>query len=450
MDMQGKKVLVAGLARSGIAAARLLCGRGAKVVLYDQKTDMPKVREALADLPLEWHLGEDPLALALACDLVVISPGIPSESAWIVQAREKGKTVIGELELGFDLALGTTVAITGTNGKTTTTSLVGEMFANAGKLTHIVGNIGNPITSVVEDTHAEDVLVVEVSSFQLETIETFRPAVSAVLNITEDHLNRHGTMEEYIRLKERIFENQRAGDCLVLNWDDPTVKAMAGRAQCDVLYFSTKEIPPAGAWVQDGQIFIGSKKDSKALCRVDEVGIPGPHNLQNAACAAAIAMVSKIPPVVVRHTLRTFAGVEHRLEFVRELEGVRYVNDSKGTNVDSSVKAVETMNSPTVLIAGGYDKHTDFVPFAAAIVRGMIERVVLIGETADQIEAALKTCGYAATLRAHTMKEAVETARAACAEGSNVLLSPACASFDMYEDYEARGRDFKAIVMDLA
>ncbi len=451
MDFQDKRVLIAGLARSGLAAARLLCGHGAKVLLYDQKMEMPAAQEAMNDLPVEWHLGDEPLALALSCDLTVLSPGIPVQSAWIVDAKARGKEIIGEMELGYLMSRGTLIAITGTNGKTTTTSLVGELFKNAGKLTHVVGNIGNPITSVADDTHPDDVIVVEVSSFQLETIESFRPTVSAVLNITEDHLNRHGTMQEYIRLKARIFENQRAGDFVVLNWDDATVRAMAKQAVCKAIFFSAKEIPPIGAWVEDGKIFYGSRGDDnvRALCDVTDVRIPGAHNLQNALCASAIAMALNVPPPVVRHTLRTFAGVEHRIETVRELSGVKYINDSKGTNVDSSVKAVEAMDRPTVLIAGGYDKHTDFSPFAAAIAAGKIQRVVLLGETADQIEAALLKCGYEAVLRAHTMKEAVESARAEAVEGGAVLLSPACASFDMYEDYEARGRDFKRIVAEL-
>lgn len=452
MDIRDKKVMVAGLARSGVSSAQLLCERGAKVSLYDMKTDLPTVRGALAGLPVSWHLGEDPQALALDSDLVVISPGIPVQSPWIEAAQKAGVGVIGELELGYLLSQGTMVAITGTNGKTTTTALTGEIFRNAGRLAYVVGNIGTPITGAAAISKPEDMMIVEVSSFQLETIERFRPVVSAVLNISEDHLNRHGTMDEYIRLKKRIFENQRSGDYVVLNWDDPITRAMAGDALCTPVYFSLTEQPPLGTWVQDGQICFGNMAEGtqRNICFTQDVAIPGSHNLQNALAAAAIAMVLDIPAPVIRQTLRSFAGVEHRIEFVREVGGVRYINDSKGTNTDASIKAVQAMTAPTVLIAGGYDKATDFTPFAQAIVSGTISHVVLIGDTAPQIQMALQKLGYESMHLAHTMEEAVLLSAQLAQEGGNVLLSPACASFGMFEDYEHRGRVFKEIVQGLS
>ncbi len=455
MAVTGKKIMVLGMARSGVAAAQLLAGLGARVRVSDLKT-----KEQLADAvrPLEtcanieWRLGEKAEDLLAGEDELVISPGVPIDSPAVLKARELKVPVIGELELGFLTGKGTLIAITGTNGKTTTTTLVGEIFKNAGRQTYVVGNIGFPYTAISGQTRLDDVTVCEVSSFQLESIDAFHPAISAILNITEDHLNRHYTMENYVAMKARVFENQTGDDTVVLNYDDPTLREMAAKAKCRVMWFSRKATPPRGAFVADGQIVFGTPQEHRALCPAEEVYIPGPHNLENALAAAAIALAAGVPAPIVRHTLRTFKGVEHRIEFVRELDGVRFINDSKGTNADSTIKAVETMNRPTVLILGGSDKHVDFTGMCQVIRESpYIRNIILIGQTAPQLEDTLKKVGYTAYEQAgRDFRAAIERAFALAEEGGNVLLSPACASFDMFSDFEQRGEIFKDIVNSLS
>ena len=448
--MKGKKVLVLGMARSGIAAAKLLLLRGATVYVCDRKTEA-EFNGALDELKASGALlclGEQhPEALLDGMDALVISPGIKVDHAAVVRAKQLGIEVMGEVEYAYREATGLLMAITGTNGKTTTTTLLGEIFKNAGRRTFVVGNIGTPYSGAVPEMKPGDVTVCEISSFMMETSVRFHPAVCAVLNITEDHLNRHGTMEKYISLKERIFENCVGDDCVVLNWNDPVTRDMANRVRCRVAWFSSRDEVPYGAFVQNGTIVFGTPQDNKTVCAVDEVFIPGEHNLQNALAATAMAMTAGIPAPVIRHTLRTFKGVEHRIEFVRELDGVRFYNDSKGTNSDSTIQAVRTMNRPTVLILGGDDKHADFTELCQEITRRPISRIVLIGKTAKQFEETLEKVGYHEWTHAgFDFKKAVHTAFALANSGGNVLLSPACASFDMFDDYEQRGRIFKDIV----
>ena len=452
MQYADKKVLVVGMARSGVAAAQLLCKAGAYVIVNDNKT-REELGDALAPLealPIEWKLGM-PTAEALAgAQVLVISPGIPDTAPFVKQAREAGIPVLGELELAYQLAPGEMVAVTGTNGKTTTVSLLGEIFRNAGRVAHVVGNIGYPYSQAAIDARDEDVFVCEVSSFQMETADTFHPKVAALLNITEDHLNRHGTMEVYTAMKMRMFRNQTAEDVAVFNADDPALEPLISHVNSQVMLFSRKREVESGAFVRDGQVMLRWKGQEKPVCGVEEIRIPGPHNLENALAAACVAFAMDVPAPVIRHSLRTFKGVEHRIEFVRELEGVRYINDSKGTNVDSTIKAVQTMQRPTAIILGGYDKHCDFTPLAREMLASpMIREAVLIGATADQIESTLRREGFAAIHRADTLKDAIDRCRALAADGWNVLLSPACASFDMFSDYEARGRIFKELVNEL-
>ncbi len=448
--MKGKKVLVFGMARSGIAAARLLLLRGAEVYVCDAKREAD-FEGALDDLKAAGAvlcLGEQhPETLLEGMDALVISPGIPVDHPAVVRAREMGVEVMGEVEYAYREATGLLLAITGTNGKTTTTALLGEIFKNAGRRTFVVGNIGTPYSGAVPEMKPGDVTVCEISSFMMETSSEFHPAICAVLNISEDHLNRHGTMEKYIALKERIFENSVGDDWVVLNWDDPITRDMANRAHCRVAWFSSRNPVPFGAFVRDGNIVYGAADSYKPVCAAEELYIPGEHNLKNALAATAMAMAAGVPAPVIRHTLRTFKGVEHRIEFVRELDGVRFINDSKGTNVDSTIQAVRAMNRPTVLILGGYDKHTDFTPLCEEILKCPIARIVLIGDTAKQLEQTLEKVGYHAWTHAgYDFKRAVETAFEQANPGGNVLLSPSCASFDMFKDYEARGRIFKDIV----
>ena len=453
MNYENKRVLVVGMARSGIAAAQLLRANGAVVTVNDTKTEeeLGSALDVLDGLQLERKFGCAAEELLEGKDILVISPGIPVTADFVVRAREMGICVTGELELASQLSRGTLVAVTGTNGKTTTVSLLGEIFRNAGKVTHVVGNIGYPFSLAALVSRKEDVLVCEVSSFQMETADSFHPHVALLTNITEDHLNRHGTMEVYTEMKMRMFRRQTAEDFAVFNADDPGLHGLSRQVRSQVLKFSRKKEVRDGAFVRDGMIVFRFGGEEKTVCRTEEVRIPGPHNLENALGAVCCAAVLNIPIPVIRHSLRTFRGVEHRIESVRVLDGVEYFNDSKGTNVDSTLKAVETMTKPTVLILGGYDKHACFDPLSRLIMekQDIIRETVLIGETAPQIEESLQRAGYDHILRAGTLKEAVELCRQVAGDGWNVLLSPACASFDMFRDYEERGRVFKKIVLGL-
>ena len=452
MNFEGKKVLVCGMARSGVSAAQCLYELGARVTISDSKAE-EKLAEALQPLEgmdISRCLGDQAQpADRESYDLAVTSPGIPMQAPILRAVQAAGVPLIGELELGAQVSRAPLYAVTGTNGKTTTTTLIGEIFRNLGKTTYVVGNIGYPFTACALRCGEEDVAVAEVSSFQLETISTFHPHIAVMCNITEDHLNRHGTMEEYIRVKERIFENMGQGDYAVLNLDDPIVRGMAERIPCAPAFFSRRQEVETGAYLEGEEVVFSLNGHKKRVLRADEIRIPGEHNLENALAATALAMLAGVPAPVVRHTLKTFPGVEHRIETVRTVEGVTYINDSKGTNVDASIRAVRAMKVPTVLLAGGYDKHTDFLPLAREILASKIHTVVVLGDTAEQIERALRAVGFESILHAKTFEEAVLLARSCAREGENVLLSPACASFDMFQDYEERGRVFKEIVSRL-
>lgn len=452
MNFEGKKVLVCGMARSGVSAAQCLYELGARVTISDSKAE-EKLAEALQPLEgmdIRRCLGDQAQPADLeSYDLAVTSPGIPMQAPILRAVQAAGVPLIGELELGAQVSRAPLYAVTGTNGKTTTTTLIGEIFRNLGKTTYVVGNIGYPFTACALRCGEEDVAVAEVSSFQLETITTFHPHIAVMCNITEDHLNRHGTMEEYIRVKERIFENMGQGDYAVLNLDDPIVRGMAERIPCAPAFFSRRQEVETGAYLEGEEVVFSLNGHKKRVLRADEIRIPGEHNLENALAATALTMLAGVPAPVVRHTLKTFPGVEHRIETVRTVEGVTYINDSKGTNVDASIRAVRAMKVPTVLLAGGYDKHTDFLPLAREILASKIHTVVVLGDTAEQIERALRAVGFESILHAKTFAEAVLLARSCAREGENVLLSPACASFDMFQDYEERGRVFKEIVSRL-
>ena len=453
MDYENRKVLVVGMARSGIAAAQLLRANGALVTINDSKseTELGEALEVLKGLKLEWRLGCPAEPLLEGQEVLVISPGISINAPFVQKAREMGIYVTGELEVAWQLSQGTLVAVTGTNGKTTTVSLLGEIFRNAGKVTHVVGNIGYPYSLAALVSKKEDICVCEVSSFQMETADTFHPHVGLLTNLTEDHLNRHGTMEVYAEMKMRMFARQTAEDYAVFNADDPALQGLARQVHSRVLKFSRKREVREGAFVRNDEIIVRLNGEEKPVCRTDEVRIPGPHNLENALGAVCCAAVMQIPIPVIRHSLRTFRGVEHRIESVRVLDGVEYFNDSKGTNVDSTLKAVETMTRPTVLILGGYDKKVSFDALSREIQerRDTIRETVLIGQTAPQIEESLRRAGYDHILHAETLREAVLTCRQIAEDGWNVLLSPACASFDMFKDYEERGRVFKNVVREL-
>lgn len=437
------------MARSGIAAAKLLLLRGSEVYISDSKkeADFNGALDDLKSSGAHLCLGEaHPEKLLDGMDALIVSPGIPVDHPAIIRAHALGMEVMGEVEYAYRESMGLLLAVTGTNGKTTTVALLGEIFKNAGRRTFVVGNIGTPYSGAVPGMKPGDVTVCEISSFMMETSKEFHPAISAVLNISEDHLNRHGTMKKYIALKERIFENSNENDYVVLNYDDPITKDMANRARCKVLWFSSRNPVPCGAFVMDGMIVYGTPSANKMICATNEISIPGEHNLKNALAATAMAMAAGIPAPVIRHALRNFKGVEHRIEFVRELDGVRFINDSKGTNVDSTIQAVRAMDRPTVLIIGGYDKQSDFTPLCEAIMECPISHIVLIGATAKQFEETLEKVGYHHWEHAgYEFEKAVRRAFELADAGGNVLLSPSCASFDMFSDYEVRGRVFKDI-----
>ena len=444
-SLKNKRVLVVGMARSGLAAAKLLCQLGATPVLSDNKKEIEGIDELTA-IGCESRLGEPAEALVEGCDAVIVSPAVWYNAPVILKAQQLGVPVMSELDFGFLHCAGSKYAVSGTNGKTTTVTLVAEMLKNAGRNAFTAGNIGIPVSQVAMEARPGDDIVIEVSSFQMEMTREFHPRGAILTNLTPDHLNRHGSMEVYGALKARMVAKMDANDFFVYNADDPFCVKTAEGCKARKVPFSRTQKLKSGAYVQDGQVIVGGK----ALCAAEEIRIPGPHNLENALAAACVAFAMDVPAPVIRHSLRTFKGVEHRIEFVRELEGVRYINDSKGTNVDSTIKAVQTMQRPTAIILGGYDKHCDFTPLAREMLASsMIREAVLIGATADQIENTLRREGFVAIHRADTLKDAIDRCRALAADGWNVLLSPACASFDMFSDYEARGRIFKELVNEL-
>ena len=447
MDFKGKKVMVVGMAKSGIASAGLLIAHGADVTLYDAKpleNFEPGAFDAFEG-KAAFAFGADADALAQQMDALVLSPGVPPALPFIQNAVRAGKKVIGEIELGALYTQAEFVAISGTNGKTTTTALTGEVFKNGGYTTHVLGNIGIPIAGEVDKTRKGDVIVAETAALQLETIDTFRPRVSAILNITEDHLDRYGNMENYIAAKERVFENQSEEDYCVLNYDNDVTRGMAGRQKSQVIWFSRQVRLERGVYLEDGNIVSAEPEGRITICRADEVKIPGTHNLENALAAAAMARCYGISAQAIRETLMTFAGVEHRIEFVREVNGVRYINDSKGTNADATEKAAAAMTRPTVIILGGYDKKSGF----EELIRGFgphIRAIVALGDTRQRVVDDAAKAGFAPVHIADSFDNAVVRAREIAQPGWNVLLSPACASYDMFKDFEQRGRAFKRLV----
>jgi len=442
-DFTNKRVTVVGMARSGIAAARTLSALGARVTITDRKPfeQLADQVKQLGGGAIAVEAGGHPDRLFLETDLVVLSPGVP-KIPQVLAAHRHGIKVIGELELGWLLSDSPFVGITGTNGKSTVTMLVGLMLRKAGKKTLVAGNIGNALTEDPSLLRGRDWIVVELSSFQLEDIDTFRPKVAAVLNVTQDHLDRYADLSEYAAAKARIFRNQHRDDVLVLNFDDPLVRAMAERAPSRVVPFSRLEKHEGGAFVENGLLMAGGG----VICAVDAIRIKGVHNLVNAMAGAAAALAAGADRDSIAAVLREFPGLEHRLEFVREKDGVIYINDSKGTNIGAVVKSVEGFDRPVILIAGGLDKGSDFRPLHD-LFRKKVKLLILIGKAADKMAEALGSATE--TVRARTLQDAVQIAHARAQRGEAVLLSPACASFDMFKDFEDRGRQFKETVLKL-
>lgn len=450
MELKGKKVLLVGLAKTGISTIKCLAKYGADITVNDIKTE-DQLEEIIAEIKdidgIKYILGHHPENIS-DIDMVVVSPGVPLDLPFIKKVIEENKELIGEVELAYQLAKKPYfVGITGTNGKTTTTSLTGEIFEKAGKETYVVGNIGNPVIDAVQEANEGASFVTELSSFQLESIKDFKPSVSAVLNITEDHMNRHHTMENYIDAKARVFMNQDKENFCVLNYDDELTRALAEKCNANVVFFSRLEKLEKGIYVENGDIIIDINEKIN-LMKVNDLSLPGGHNLENCMAAAAMAYVSGIDIEVIREVLRTFKAVEHRLEFVKEVEGVKYVNDSKGTNPDSTIKAVQAYENPIILIAGGYDKGSTYDELLE-IAKKNVKTLVLLGQTADKIEETARKIGFTDIHRVEDMKEAVKTCHDIAKEGDIVLLSPACASWGMYKNFEVRGRDFKDNVNSL-
>lgn len=450
MEVRGKRVLVIGIARSGIAVAKFLKEKGAEVILSDIKSrkEIGDIIDDLEKSGFSLVLGQHPSISKEEVAFIVVSPGVPLQIEPIKKAREEGIQVFSEIEIAYQYAKAPIVAITGTNGKTTTTSLVGELFKNNGFKTLVGGNIGNPLIAEIEDYLEKDVIVAEVSSFQLETIEDFLPKVSVILNITPDHLDRHGTIENYTEAKANIFLNQQDREFTILNFDDPRVADLAKKTKASVIFFSRKHILEEGVYVNEGSIWSALKGKKQVICSVNEVKIPGSHNLENSLAAVAVGVAFGLSVEVIAKTLKTFPGVNHRLEFVAEVNGIRFINDSKGTNPDASIKALEAYVEPIVLIAGGRNKGSDFGEFATKI-KEKVKELVLIGESAPEIKSAAEKVGFGNIHSVTSYPEAVKKAYELANKGEVVLLSPACASWDMFNNYEERGDLFKQVVRDL-
>ena len=447
MDMKNKKVLVFGSGISGIGAGKLLEQVGASVVLYDGKETLDKevLKAQLGDdTKAEIILGELSEEVMETLDLVVMSPGVPTDLPVVLKMRDMGIPIWGEVELAYTYGKGDVLAITGTNGKTTTTALLGEIMKNYKESVFVVGNIGNPYTAAALEMREDSVAVAEMSSFQLETIHEFRPKVSAILNITPDHLNRHHTMEAYIKAKEDIAKNQTKEDTCVLNYEDEVTRKIGENVKANVLYFSSQRKLDRGIYLDDGNIIL--RQDEEILvCNVNELKLLGTHNYENVMAAVAMAAAYGTPMEVIRRTIKEFAGVEHRIEFVREKDGVAYYNDSKGTSPDAAIKGIQAMNRPTVLIGGGYDKDSEYEEWIQAF-DGKVKLLVLVGATKEKIAEAAERVGFVSYVMADSFEEAVEKCIEAAEPGDAVLLSPACASWGMFKNYEERGDKFKELV----
>ena len=447
MDMKNKKVLVFGSGISGIGAGKLLEQVGASVVLYDGQETLDKevLKAQLGDdTKAEIILGELSEEVMETLDLVVMSPGVPTDLPVVLKMRDMGIPIWGEVELAYTYGKGDVLAITGTNGKTTTTALLGEIMKNYKESVFVVGNIGNPYTAAALEMREDSVAVAEMSSFQLETIHEFRPKVSAILNITPDHLNRHHTMEAYIKAKEDIAKNQTKEDTCVLNYEDEVTRKIGENVKANVLYFSSQRKLDRGIYLDDGNIIL--RQDEEILvCNVNELKLLGTHNYENVMAAVAMAAAYRTPMEVIRRTIKEFAGVEHRIEFVREKDGVAYYNDSKGTNPDAAIKGIQAMNRPTVLIGGGYDKDSEYEEWIQAF-DGKVKLLVLVGATKEKIAEAAERVGFVSYVMADSFEEAVEKCIEAAEPGDAVLLSPACASWGMFKNYEERGDKFKELV----
>lgn len=451
MDISKQVFLVVGTGISGTAAAELLLTKGCRVYLYDGNEALdtasfyqknPRLQEVTL-----W-LGSVPEEVLSTIDIAVLSPGVPLDIPFVVELKERGITIWGEIELAYVCGKGSIAAITGTNGKTTTTALVGQIMALHYPSVKVVGNIGIPYTQMVSEMQEDTVVVAEISSFQLETIDQFAPKVAAILNITPDHLNRHHTMEAYIAAKERITENQGPEDLCVLNYNDAVLRAFGQTLTQRVVYFSSTEVLEEGLYVKDGQIFWARNGRTESVIAVEDLHILGAHNHENVMAAVAICDGMGVPMEVIRQGLRGFHAVEHRIEFVCKKRGIAFYNDSKGTNPDAAIKGICAMDRRTVLIGGGYDKQSAYDEWIESF-DGKVKQLVLIGQTREKIAQCCKEHGFTDYVFADSLEEAIDIAYDTAEAGEAVLLSPACASWGMFDNYEQRGERFKEYVRGL-
>lgn len=452
---RSQKVLVAGTGISGISSAKLLLDKGGEVILYDgnARLDAQEIRNKFdEDAKITILLGELARQDLAGVELCIISPGISLEAPFVAVLDSAGIPIWGEIQLAYQCSRGRLAAITGTNGKTTTTALVGEIMKSKYDSVYVVGNIGTPYTQVALETETDSVTVAEVSSFQLETIMDFRPDVSAILNITPDHLNRHHTMENYIAIKESITMNQTESDICVLNYDDPVLRHFGSpdndKRRCRVVFFSSGTALAEGYYLDGDKICFAHNGRITEIVDVKELNLLGRHNYENVMAAIAIGSAMGVSIDRIRRVVKAFQAVEHRIEFVLERSGVKYYNDSKGTNPDAAIQAIRAMNGPTLLIAGGYDKDARYDEWVEEF-GGKVKYLVLIGQTRDKISECAKEHGFTDIMYAEDMSEAVRVCASYANMGDNVLLSPACASWGMFENYEERGRIFKECVRNL-
>lgn len=446
--MEIKKAIVAGTGKSGISASRLLLAHGVSVYLFDENTDRNEneIMEKVGNSPLiTVVLGKLSKEMIKASDIMVLSPGISVEAAFVKEVQDFGIPVWSEIELAYHYGKGKIAAITGTNGKTTTTALTGEIIKAWNEKTIVVGNIGIPYTELCDTTDKESITVAEISSFQLETIVNFHPNVSAVLNLTPDHLDRHHTFENYGAVKKSISKNQTEKDVIVLNYDDKYTRAMAEGVKAKVVYFSRLDKPENGVYLENGHIFIEADGKKIDVLNIDDLILLGDHNIENVLAAIAITYYMGVPAEIIGKAAISFKAVEHRIEYVETIDGVSYYNDSKGTNTDAAIKGIKAMKNPTFLIGGGYDKGAEYDDWIEAF-DDKVKCLVLIGDTAEKIAATAKKHGFQNIVFEDSLEAAVSYCHENARAGDAVLLSPACASWDMFDNYEQRGRMFKEYV----
>ena len=451
MDLTGKKVLVFGSGKSGTGAADLLGQVGACPVIYDGNPEIDKeavVHKISHVKNVEVYAGELPEEVRKSLDLVVLSPGVPTDLPLVRSFYGQGLPVWGEVELAYRTGKGRVLAITGTNGKTTTTALLGKIMSDAEDSVFVVGNIGTPYTSKALEMKETSVTVAEISSFQLETIDRFAPEVSAILNITEDHLNRHHTMEEYIRVKELIIKNQKPENYCVLNYEDEVLREFGRDIVPETVYFSSVRKLEKGIYLDNGVIILKTEKEEIPVVRTDELKLLGQHNFENVMAAVAMAYYAGVPMDSIRKSICEFTAVEHRIEYVTEKNGVVYYNDSKGTNPDAAIKGIQAMNRPTLLIGGGYDKGSSYDEWLNSF-DGKVKYLVLIGQTKEKIRDAAERLGVCPCILCEDLEEAVKVCAEKAEPGEAVLLSPACASWGQFDNYEQRGDMFKEYVKKL-